>query len=279
MMLLVLILLLCSMAPAAVSAKAAFQSKEGMIKSADVIALVNIVKVEKVKTPGKTFDYGQKAIAEPIEILKGSLQKNAVLLGDENFICAQVKFKAGRALVFLKQQRGFYTGNNWGLSVRPVTGVGQTERIDWFDGKNGFSVSPQPRLEVFKDIDRVLKSVTPSYLKPLTKAKRLTDATIGEGERSTIYPIFKRALDDTSLKPNLLTDLIKRSTPAGKIYLVMVLMRRDQNSADKQLKELEKDSTAVEYQSGCEVFPTTVGEAAHSLLAERKFMDISPLSK
>lgn len=269
MMLLVLILLLCSMAPAAVSAKAAFQSKEGMIKSADVIALVNIVKVEKVKTPGKPFDYGQKAIAEPIKILKGSLQKNAVLLGDENFICAQVKFKPGRALVFLKKHTGFYTGNNWGLSVRPATGVGQAEKIDWFDGKNGFSVSPQPRLEVFKDIDNILNSATPSYLEPLTKANRLTDATIGEGERSTIYPIFKRALADASLKPELLTELIKRSTPAGKY----------DNSADKILKELEKDSTSLEYQSGCEVFPTTVGEVAHSLLTNRKFMDMAPLSK
>lgn len=267
------------MAPAAVSAKAAFQSKEGMIKSADVIALVNIVKVEKVKTPGKPFDYGQKAIAEPIKILKGSLQKNAVLLGDENFICAQVKFKPGRALVFLKKHTGFYTGNNWGLSVRPATGVGQAERIDWFDGKNGFSVSPQPRLEVFKDIDNILNSAAPSYLEPLTKANRLTYATIGEGERSTLYPVFGRALADSALRPDHLEGLMKRSTPAGKIYLVMVMMRRDKNSADKILKELEKDSTSLDYQSGCEVFPTTVGEVAHSLLTNRKFMDMAPLSK
>ena len=278
-MVLWVLILLCLIAPPEVSAKAAFKSKEAMIKSADVIALVNILRVEEKKTPGKPFDYGQKAIADPINVLKGSLPKNAVFLGDENFICAQVKFKPGRALVFLKKHPGYYTGNNWGLSVRAVTGEKAAEKIDWFDGNNGFSARPQPQAEVLKDIDNILKSMTPSYIEPLTKAKRLTDATIGEGERSTLYPIFIRALADQSLKPETLTDLIKRSTPAGKIYLVMVLMRRDKNSADKILKELEKDSTTLEYQSGCEVFPTTTGKAAHALLTDGKFMDIAPLSK
>lgn len=278
-MTLLILILLCLIAPPEVSAKAAFKSKEAMIKSADVIALVEILRVEKTKTAGKPFDYGQKAFADPITVLKGSMQKNSVFLGDESFICAQVKFKPGRALVFLKKHSGFYTGNNWGLSVREVTGERQSEKIDWFDGKNGFSARPQPRAEVLKDINNILNSEAPSYIEPLTKAKRLTDATIGEGERSTLYPIFKRALADQSLKPEALKDLIKRSTPAGKIYLVMVLMRRDENSADKILKEMEKDSTTLEYQSGCEIFPTTTGKAAHSLLTDGKFMDIAPLSK
>ena len=316
-------------------AKAAFKSKKEMVQSADFIALVDIVSVKPVKIKGKTWTYQQEARARPIKILKAVKKSDKAkkrtaktslrLLGDESFECAQVKFTKGSCLVFLKKEEGgFYTRNNWGLSCMPV----EDGKIKWFDGSNnGFRREFQPKEVVFADIKRMLSRNTgvatsqtptglekgkptrsqtesqkatqtrsatrsqtnpktipkkkseksvPSYIEPLIKATRVTDIQIGEGgEYSKNYAIFARALKDREVRLPALTAQIESASPAGKIYLAMLIKHHFPEAAKPILEGLLKNKDGLEIQSGCEIMEYTVSSAAKELLERGKLIMFS----
>ncbi len=101
-------------------ARAAFQSSEVMIANSDVIALVQIERVEAAQIKGTHWTYGQKVTARVERTLKGELPSSIALLGDENFICARCHFETGRFLVFLKREKEGFSGTNWQLSARKI---------------------------------------------------------------------------------------------------------------------------------------------------------------
>jgi hypothetical protein len=103
-------------------------AEQEMIRQSEVIAIVDISVVEKTKTKGDHWTYRQKASAIVSQTLKGSPQRDVSLYGDEDFICAQVKFQPGRYLVFLHHDGDLLVGSNWHLSVRPI----RDTQIEWY---------------------------------------------------------------------------------------------------------------------------------------------------
>ena len=146
-------------APPRAHGKAYFAPQNEMITRCDAIAVVNVTDVREteVKTPG--FDYREVAKAEVEQVLKGSLRKEITLHGSESFICAQVRFKPGRHLVFLKSQNGLLTGSNWQFSVRPIRG----DRVEWYTKTDGLELSWQPLADVLKGI---LETISQRALAP-----------------------------------------------------------------------------------------------------------------
>src|SRR4051812_21406063 len=88
--------------PPAAHGKAYFAPPNVMVASSDAIAIVQITEVQEIEAKGDVFDFREIARAEVETVLKGSLQKEILLHGNETFICAQVRFQPGRYLVFLR---------------------------------------------------------------------------------------------------------------------------------------------------------------------------------
>ncbi|HEX9997528.1 MAG TPA: hypothetical protein VGB45_10320 [Abditibacterium sp.] len=148
-----------------VQGDAAYKGETETIKTAQIIAIVEISATEKVSVQGKYWNYGQKATAKTEKVLKGELGENAAFYGDENFICAQCHFEVGRFLVFLDRDGELLTGNNWHLSARKISG----ETVEWFDNKNFFQPKIAPLFEVEEEISRVIANTKESEPKKAEK--------------------------------------------------------------------------------------------------------------
>src|SRR4051812_46355510 len=81
--------------PPAAHGKAYFAPPDAMIASSDAIAIVQITEVQAIETKGDAFDYREMAGGEVETVLKGSLQKEILMHGNETFMCAQVRFQPG----------------------------------------------------------------------------------------------------------------------------------------------------------------------------------------
>src|SRR4051812_28988739 len=93
------LLLLTLTLPLSSFGKAAYYGKREMIKQAEIIAIVNVSKVEPTTVKGKGWTYREVANIKVEKVLKGKLSETASLYGGENFICAQVHYQPGRQLV------------------------------------------------------------------------------------------------------------------------------------------------------------------------------------
>jgi hypothetical protein len=131
-------------------AKAAYSLPDQMIADSEVIAVVDISRVEPTKAKGATWTYREVAHASVERVLKGELPKNIELHGNEEFICAQVRFKAGRHLVFLRRDQQYVVGSNWHLSVRPI----KDDAIEWYASSKGIDLSWQPLAAVLRGVER-----------------------------------------------------------------------------------------------------------------------------
>lgn len=143
-------------------AKASFMAKPAMIKSAAVIAIVEITNVEQVSIKGPHWTYGQKATANVETVLKGTLPMTVALMGDEDFICARCHFEPGRYIVFLNRDPkiGFLTGVNWQLSTRKITGAS----VEWFaDDMDPFKTQSIELQEAVKEIAKRVAEVLPPF--------------------------------------------------------------------------------------------------------------------
>ena len=129
-------------------AKAYYAPKAEMIQRSEVIALVQISKVEKAETKGKVWTYHQKATARVEQVLKGKVPEEIALYGEEDFICARCRFAPGRYLLFLKRDGDLLTGANWHLSIRPVKG----NQVEWYADDRGLDLKPAPLAGVLKEI-------------------------------------------------------------------------------------------------------------------------------
>jgi hypothetical protein len=84
-------------------AKAYYATEDEMIERAEVIAIVNVARVENAETKAEPFNYSEIAHATVEQTLKATLPQTVKLHGGESFICAQVHFTPGRHLVFLRR--------------------------------------------------------------------------------------------------------------------------------------------------------------------------------
>ena len=139
-------------------AKAYYAPEDEMIERAEVIAIVDISRVEKAETKSQPFDYGEIAHATVQQTLKGKLPKEINLYGGESFICAQVHFKPGRFLVFLRHAGEFLVGCNWHLSVRPI----KDTEVEWYIPGERNNLS-------WQSLDTVLVRIQNAQARPKTK--------------------------------------------------------------------------------------------------------------
>jgi hypothetical protein len=149
--LLPLLLILLAL-PGVVQARAYYAPKAEMIQRAEVIALVQILMVEKTDTKRKSWTYRQKATARVEQVLKGKVPQEITLYGQEDFICGQCRFAPGRYLLFLKRDEDLLVGSNWQFSIRPITG----DQVEWYAGDKSLELKPAPLAGVLQEIRRLL---------------------------------------------------------------------------------------------------------------------------
>jgi hypothetical protein len=136
-----------------VFAKAAYLGAEQMVTGSVAIAVVNISRVDPVETKGAHWTYGERAEATVERTPKGSLPQQVQLFGNENFICAQVRFQPGRYLVFLKKDGEKLVGANWHLSARLI----KDDKIEWYSGKGHLELSWQSLPKVIDQVNALSK--------------------------------------------------------------------------------------------------------------------------
>lgn len=90
----------------------------------DVIALVEVTKVQKVKLKVDHWGYRQKSEIQPITVLKGNLPAGSTVLRESSFACdTEGLVLGGRYLLFLKKtSEGPFVSTNYGNGVFPLTG-------------------------------------------------------------------------------------------------------------------------------------------------------------
>jgi len=152
------IAILCAGTAPSALAKAAYADEEQMIERAEVIAIVNVTRVEKATTKGTHWTYSEIAHATVEQTLKGTPPQTVKLYGGEDFICAQVHFPVGRYLVFLRRDGEVLVGCNWHLSVRPI----KDKQAEWYVAGEHMALSWQP-------LDAVLARIKNSLAKPKSK--------------------------------------------------------------------------------------------------------------
>ena len=147
--------------PPAAGAKAAYAGKAEMIRRSDAIAVVQVLRVEKAEVKGRHWTYSQRAIATVCTTLKGDLpaeEKELVLFGGEDFICAQCNFQPGKYVVFLRRDGGLWVGSNWHLSVRPIRADKDgKESVEWYARDGSIELKPAPLQEVLADVKQLLR--------------------------------------------------------------------------------------------------------------------------
>ena len=136
-----------------VSAKAYFETKEQMIERAEVIAIITVSDVRDSDDKGQTWIYRKSATARTETVLKGSLPDEFRIHGNETFICAQCPLIEGRQLVFLKKDKDLWTGSNWHLSFRPITG----SDVAWYKSdEDRYNMAPTPLEKVLAEIKEIM---------------------------------------------------------------------------------------------------------------------------
>jgi len=124
-----------------------------MIQRSAAIAIIDISKVEPIQAKGDHWTYRERAHATVHRTLKGSLPKTVSFFGNENFICAQVRFQPGRYLAFLRKDGEKFVGANWELSVRPI----KDDQVEWYAQKERLDLSWQPLAAVLDQVNDLIK--------------------------------------------------------------------------------------------------------------------------
>lgn len=268
------------LAPVPADAKAAFKSMTDMIVDADVIAVVRVENVENASVKSATWTYSKRATTVPLQVLKGTLPDKFHMLGGENFLCARCNYEPGKALVFLKKEGNAYRGNNWHLSIRPI----RESKVEWFkeDGKSLLDLQPVPLKVVLPKVRRQVKQDEqlenlPACMETLRKAAYLADGTIGEqAQAAPEFTAYKEGLKLKDVGTDQLELMLKRATPAGKIYTALLMAKHYPSFAKEVLEQIKDDRDPVVVRSGCEVLHDyTVGQVASELLTKKRFMGFS----
>ena len=110
-------------------------------------------------------------------------------------------------------------------------------------------------------------------IEKLRTAKVLASAETGEAaEPPDEYQAFLAVVPKVKEAEPELLKIVETGTPAGKIYAAVLLYYVDSKFGLKTLKKLESSKEELKFQSGCKVCHDTVGNVAHALGTEGRFL-------
>ncbi len=110
----------------------------------------------------------------------------------------------------------------------------------------------------------------PPHLATLREATRLEGRALGiAAVPSKIYQAFEQARQPGKISRSDIKRLLDESTPAGRIYTAMLLVKLDPTAGRQLLEDMRSDQTALTEASGCEIAQTTVGAAVDDILQGR----------
>lgn len=133
-----------------VFAKARFMPKGELIETAEIIAVVEVTKVNDASAKGQHWTYRQAADALTLQTLKGRLPMHFVIHAKKDFICACATYETKtRYLVFLRREGNLFTTVNHQLGQFKVTDA----KIKWYLDNQSLSVGEQ-------SVDDVIREVT-----------------------------------------------------------------------------------------------------------------------
>lgn len=113
----------------------------------------------------------------------------------------------------------------------------------------------------------------PEFITTLSKADRFYGPTPGERGPSAVQKAYTEASGKAGqLETDDLNWLLKKGTPAGRVYGAILLWQTGRVGPNLSYDLLLKDDAALKYQNGCKIMGTTVKEVAQSLKDSHKFM-------
>jgi hypothetical protein len=136
-------------------AKLCYMTEDNMVRRAEIIAIVDISHVERVKTKSRPFDYNEIAYATVQQTLNGTLPQTVKLYGGTSLACVQDHFAARRYLVFLLRHQDLLVACNDYFGIRPINGT----QVEWYVPGERFKLSVQP-------LDTVLQRIRNPTAKP-----------------------------------------------------------------------------------------------------------------
>lgn len=112
--------------------------------------------------------------------------------------------------------------------------------------------------------------ILPAHLTILSKATRLEGRALGVAAKpSQLYQAFEQVLQPGKISRSDIDRLLHESTPAGRIYTAMLLVKLDPKAGRQLLEEMKSDQTALTEASGCRTAQTSVGAAVEDILRNR----------
>jgi hypothetical protein len=112
--------------------------------------------------------------------------------------------------------------------------------------------------------------ILPAYFATLRAATRLEGRALGiAATPSKIYQAFEQAQQPGKTSRSDIQQLLDESTPAGRIYTAMLLVKLDSKTGRQLLEQMRSDQTPLTEASGCEISRTTVGAAVDDILQGR----------
>ncbi len=281
-------------------AKVPLMSPQEMISKAEVIAVVDLTKVDWLCTKGGYLPYSQRVSFKPINVLKGNLSgKQYIYGGGSPGACHFTHLLPGRHLVFLQVDKGGeLVGCNYQLSVCPI----REGMIAWY-AKNSpgsstnmniaFDFGPflhpekLPLSLVLQQIENQITEDTkidqwPECLQQLLSQSILDlgiggdmpaydqrnswKDTWGDWKRSRDAFIATRKLGQSAREP--LEIIFRRGSAAARLYAAVLMRAFDNNRGTKMLAELEQDQSpiSVRYYEAHLTDETTVGKISQEIL-------------
>jgi hypothetical protein len=146
-------LVLLATLPVAASARPGYLSKREMIGRAEVVALVEVTRVEPLPFSTELGPYTQRAEAVVEHAYKGVVPHDIILWGVRTPE-AEIRFAPGRYLVFLRRDGEKLLGVNWHLSARPVEGGW----VEWYAGDRWYKMKRARLKSVLEEIKSIIAS-------------------------------------------------------------------------------------------------------------------------
>jgi hypothetical protein len=110
----------------------------------------------------------------------------------------------------------------------------------------------------------------PPNLATLREATRLEGQALGEDAfPSKIYQAFEQASQPGQVSRSNIDRLLHESTPAGRIYTAMLLVKLNPKAGRQLLEKMKSDQTALTEAFGCTTAQTSVGAAVEDILQGR----------
>lgn len=118
------------------------------------------------------------------------------------------------------------------------------------------------------------KATRPLCILVLSKAEKFFGPTPGESGYSSVQLAYKEASANAlSLEKEDLDWLLKNPNPAARVYGSILLFQSSKVGQDQSLGQLQNDRMKLDYQDGCKVVSSTVGEMTRSLMETGRYLN------